>query len=59
MPSIPDEAKNRVRKVLLRIRDSAIELQNIAGEMEGLKALFLEGIASRIINLIDIALKEI
>lgn len=57
--NVPDEAKNRVRKVLLRIRDSAVELQNLASEMEGLKALFLEGIASRIINIVDIALKEI
>lgn len=56
---LTDVAKNRVHKILLRIRDSAVELQNLAGEMEGLKAILLEGIASRIINLVDIALKEI
>lgn len=56
---MPDEAKNKVHNVLMRIRDSAVELQNLASEMDGLKAIFLEGIASRIIGLIDIALKEI
>jgi hypothetical protein len=57
--AVPGQVKNRVHTILLRIRDNAVELQNIAGEMEGFKAIFLEGIASRIINLIDIALKEI
>lgn len=56
---MPDEAKSKVRNVLMRIRDSAVELQSLASEMDGLKAIFLEGIASRIISLIDIALKEI
>lgn len=57
--ALPGEVKNRVHTVLLHIRDSAVELQTLAGEMEGLKAIVLDGIASRIINLVDIALKEI
>jgi len=56
---LPDEMKTRVRNILTRIRESAVELQTLAGEMDGLRAIFLEGIASRIINLVDIALKEI
>jgi len=55
---IPSEAKDRVKNILLEMRERAVELQEIAGEMEGLIAIFLEGMASRIINLIDIALKE-
>lgn len=56
---IPEEPKNRVRTILLNIRESAVELQDAAGEMDGLLSMFLEGMASRIINLIDIALKEL
>ncbi|GAH72862.1 unnamed protein product [marine sediment metagenome] len=56
---MPEEPKNRVRTILLNIRESAVELQDSAGEMEGLLSIFLEGMASRIINLIDIALKEL
>lgn len=56
---IPEEPKNRVKNILLNIRESAVELQDAAGEMEGLLSIFLEGLASRIINLIDIALKEL
>lgn len=56
---LPDEVKARAHSILTRMRESAVELQNLASEMDGLKAIFLEGIASRIINLIDIALKEI
>ena len=56
---MPDESKNRVRTILLNIRESAVELQDTASEMDGLFSIFLEGVASRIINLIDIALKEL
>lgn len=56
---LPQETKNRVHSILTKMRDGAVELQTLAGEMDGIKAIFLEGIASRIINLIDIALKEI
>ena len=56
---LPDAVKTRVRNILARMRESAVELQNLAGEMDGIVAIFLDGIASRIINLIDIALKEI
>lgn len=55
---MPDETKNRVRSILQRIRDSAVELQDTASEMEGLRGIFLSGVATRIINLVDLALKE-
>lgn len=57
--NIPDEAKNRVRENLLRTRANAEELQETAQEMDGLVAMLLEGLATRIINLIDIALEEL
>lgn len=56
---IPDQAKQRVRNLLSNMRANAVELQEIAGEFEGLLGVFLEGVASRIINLIDIALGEV
>lgn len=56
---LPDETKSRVRNILLDIRVRAVELQETSGEIEGLLSIFLDGLASRIINLIDIALGEL
>ena len=56
---LPDEVKSRVQSILVRIREGAVELQDASEEIDGLFSMFLEGMASRIINLIDIALKEL
>ncbi len=56
---IPEETKNRAKKTLLEMRARAVELQEIANELDGLIGIFLEGVASRAINMIDIALGEL
>ena len=56
---LPDEMKSRVQNILVRLRENAVELQDASEEMDGLFSMFLEGMSSRIINLIDTALKEL
>jgi len=56
---VPSEAKSRVRNILQNMRANAVELQDATGEIEGLLGVFLEGVASRVINLIDMALGEL
>lgn len=56
---LPDESKNRLRGILFRMRDNALELQDASSEMEGLLGVFFEGVSSRIINTIDIALNNL
>ncbi len=56
---VPDQAREKVRNILLNMRANAVELQEATGELEGILGVFLEGLASRVINLIDIALGEL
>jgi hypothetical protein len=56
---IPDNTKDRIRNILKEIRARAVELQDTAEEVEGLFGIFLNGVASRIVNLIDIVFGEL
>jgi len=56
---ISPERKNTLVERLQSIRNSTMELRDSTIEMEGLLPLFIEGVANRIINLVDLALREL
>jgi len=56
---ISPERKNVLVEKLQSIRNSTMELRDSTIEMEGLLPLFIEGAANRIINLVDLALREL
>ncbi len=56
---ISTERKNVLIERLQSIRNSTIDLRDSTIEMDGLLPLFIEGVANRIINLVDLALREL
>lgn len=56
---ISPERKSILVERLQSIRNSTMELRDSTIEMEGLLPLFIEGVANRIINLVDLALREL